>query len=83
MIIEDYRAKGEDIDVDVVAYGPACICAGRTIAGTGRIKNLKSLPFQADSIFGCNVTKVGMEKKEGHPLHVRPTLSWFSAGVVR
>ena len=29
-VIEHYRAKNEDVDVDIVAYGPGCICCVQT-----------------------------------------------------
>jgi len=84
-VIEYYRAKGEDIDVDVVAYGPGLhMLRADTSPVQDRIKNLKSYAFPSRIQFSaCNVTKVGMEKKEGHPINVLSEVVMVPSGVVR
>jgi intracellular sulfur oxidation DsrE/DsrF family protein len=84
-VIEYYRAKGEDIDVDVVAYGPGLhMFRADTSPVQDRIKNLKNYAFPSRIQFSaCNVTKAGMEKKEGHPIDVLSDVVMVPSGVVR
>jgi intracellular sulfur oxidation DsrE/DsrF family protein len=84
-VIEYYRANGDDVNVDVVAYGPGL---HRLRADTSpvqdRIKNWKDFAFPSKIQFSaCNVTKVGMEKKEGHPINVLSEVNIVPSGVVR
>src|SRR5882757_2605784 len=71
-VIEYYRAKGEDVDVDVVTYGPGLnMLRTDTSPVKDRIKGLKEFAFPSKIQFSaCNVTMQGMEKKEGHPIAV-------------
>jgi len=84
-VIEYYRAKGQDIDVDVVAYGPGLhTLRADTSPGQDRIKNLKDFVLPSKIQFSaCNVTKVGMEKNEGHPIDVLSDVVIVPSGVVR
>ena len=84
-VIEYYRAKGQDIDVDVVAYGPGLhMLRADTSPVQDRIKNLKDFAFPSKIQFSaCNVTKVGMEKKEGLPIDVLSEAVIVPSGVVR
>jgi intracellular sulfur oxidation DsrE/DsrF family protein len=84
-VIEYYRAKDEDIDVDVVAYGPGLhMFRADTSPVQERIKNLKNYAFPSRIQFSaCNVTKAGMEKKEGHPIDVLSEVVMVPSGVVR
>ncbi len=82
-VIEYYRAKGEDVDVDVITYA-ACTCACRYIAGTGPHQDLKDLAFPSKIQFSaCGNAKEGMEKKEGHPITVLSEAVVVPSGVVR
>src|SRR5215471_12358572 len=69
-VIEYYRAKGEEVDLDVVTYGPGLhMLRSDTSPVADRIKGLKDLAFPSKVQFSaCNNTKEGMEKKEGHPI---------------
>jgi intracellular sulfur oxidation DsrE/DsrF family protein len=84
-VIEYYRAKGEDVNVDVVAYGPGLhMLRADTSPVQDRIKNLKDIAFPSKIQFSaCNNTKEGMEKKEGHPINVMSEAVIVPSGVVR
>jgi len=84
-VIEYYRAKGEDVDVDVVTYGPGLhMLRADTSPVLDRIKSLKDSAFPSKIQFSaCNNTKEGMEKKEGHPINVSSEAVIVPSGVVR
>jgi uncharacterized protein len=84
-VIEYYRAKGEDVDVDVVTYGPGLhMLRTDTSPVKDRIKNLKDAAFPGKIQFSaCNNTKEGMEKNEGHPINVLSDAVLVPSGVVR
>ena len=67
-MIEYYRGKNEDVDVDIVAYGPGLhMLRADTSPVKDRIKRLKDMAFPGKIQFSaCNNTKQGMEKTEGH-----------------
>jgi intracellular sulfur oxidation DsrE/DsrF family protein len=81
-VIEYYRAKSEDVDVEIVAYGPGMhMLRADTSPVQDRIKHLKELgkiQFSA-----CNNTKQGMEKTEGHAISILPEATVVPSGVVR
>jgi len=84
-VIDYYRAKGEDVDVDVVTYGPGLhMLRADTSPVQDRIKNLKDHAFPSKIQFSaCGNTKEGMEKKEGHPITVLSEAVIVPSGVVR
>jgi intracellular sulfur oxidation DsrE/DsrF family protein len=84
-VIEYYRAKGEDVDVDVVTYGPGLnMLRADTSPVKDRIKSLKDAAFPSKIQFSaCNNTKEGMEKKEGHAIDVLSEAVIVPSGVVR
>ena len=84
-IIEYYRDKGEDVDVEIVAYGPGLnMLRDDTSPVKDRIKQLAELSFPSTLTFSaCNNTKQGMEKREGHPITIIPQATLVPAGVVR
>jgi uncharacterized protein len=84
-VIEYYRAKGEDVDLDLVTYGPGLhMLRADTSPVQDRIKQLKDLAFPSKIQFSaCNNTKQGMEKKEGHPIEVMSEAVLVPSGVVR
>jgi intracellular sulfur oxidation DsrE/DsrF family protein len=84
-VIDYYRAKGEDVNVDVVTYGPGLhMLRADTSPVQDRIKNLKDFAFPSKIQFSaCNNTKEGMEKKEGHPVTVLSEAVIVPSGVVR
>ena len=84
-IIEHYRAKNEDVDIDVVAYGPGLhMLRADTSPVQDRIKRLKDMVFPGKIQFSaCNNTKQGMEKSEGHAIPILPDAMVVPSGVVR
>jgi intracellular sulfur oxidation DsrE/DsrF family protein len=84
-VIEYYRARNEDVDVDIVAYGPGLhMLRADTSPVQDRIKRLKDQVFPGKIQFSaCNITKQGMEKTEGHAISILPDASIVPSGVVR
>ena len=84
-VIEHYRAKNEDVDVEIVAYGPGLhMLRADTSPVQDRIKHLKDMVFPGKIQFSaCNNTKQGMEKKEGHAISIVPEATVVPSGVVR
>jgi intracellular sulfur oxidation DsrE/DsrF family protein len=84
-VLDYYRNKGEDVQVEVVAYGPGLnMLREDTSPVKDRIKQLKQLAFPSGLTFSaCNVTKQGMEKREGHAIDIIPQASLVPSGVVR
>ena len=82
--IEYYRAKGEEIDVDVVTYGPGLhMLRADTSPVQDRIKSLKDLAFPSKIQFSaCNNTKQAMEKREGQSIAILPEARLVPSGVV-
>jgi intracellular sulfur oxidation DsrE/DsrF family protein len=83
-VLEYYRNRGEEVNVDVVAYGPGLqMLRADTSPVKDRIKTLKEMAFPGKVQFSaCNVTKEGMEKKEGHPIAVVSEAALVPSGVV-
>src|SRR3984885_9974753 len=83
-VIEFSRAKNEDVDIDVVAYGPGLhMLRADTSPVQDRIKRLKDMVFPGKIVFSaCNNTKQGMEKAEGHAISILPDASVVPSGVV-
>jgi len=84
-VIEYYRAKGEEVNVDIVTYGPGLhMLRADTSPVQDRIKNLKDFAFPSKIQFSaCNNTKEGMEKKEGRPIKILSEATIVPSGVVR
>jgi intracellular sulfur oxidation DsrE/DsrF family protein len=84
-VMESYRAKNEDVNVEIVAYGPGLhMLRDDTSPVKDRIKELAELSFPSNITFSaCNNTKQGMEKREGHPITIIPQAHIVPAGVVR
>jgi intracellular sulfur oxidation DsrE/DsrF family protein len=83
-VIEYYRARNEDVDLDIVAYGPGLhMLRADTSPVQDRIKRLKDMVFPGKIQFSaCNNTKQGMEKAEGHAISIVPDASIVPSGVV-
>ncbi len=83
-VIEYYRSKGEDVQVEVVAYGPGLnMLREDTSPVKDRIKQIKDVSFPSDIKFAaCNNTKEGMEKHEGHKITIIPQAQIVPSGVV-
>jgi uncharacterized protein len=84
-VIEYYNDKHEDVDVEVVAYGPGLhMLRDDTSPVKDRIKQLKDVSYPSQIVFSaCNNTKQGMEKREGHPIPIISQAGIVPAGVVR
>jgi uncharacterized protein len=84
-VIDYYRAKGEDVNVDIVTYGPGLhMLRADTSPVQDRIKTLKDHAFPSKVQFSaCGNTKENMEKKEGHPITVLSEAVVVPSGVVR
>jgi intracellular sulfur oxidation DsrE/DsrF family protein len=83
-VIEYYRERNEDVDLDIVAYGPGLhMLRADTSPVQDRIKRLKDMVFPGKIQFSaCNNTKQGMEKAEGHAIAILPDASIVPSGVV-
>jgi intracellular sulfur oxidation DsrE/DsrF family protein len=83
-VIEYYRSRNEDVDIDVVTYGPGLhMLRADTSPVQDRIKRLKDMVFPGKIQFSaCNNTKQGMEKAEGHAISILPDATIVPSGVV-
>jgi len=84
-VIEYFNARGEDIAVEIVTYGPGLhMLRADTSPVRDRIKWMVEQTFPAKIAFAaCNVTKQGMEKREGHAIAILPEATIVPSGVVR
>jgi uncharacterized protein len=84
-VIEHYRARNEDVEVDIVTYGPGLhMLRADTSPVQDRIKRLKDMVFPGRIQFSaCNNTKQGMEKAEGRAISILPDATIVPSGVVR
>jgi intracellular sulfur oxidation DsrE/DsrF family protein len=84
-VIEHYRAKNEDAEVEIVAYGPGLhMLREDTSPVKDRIKQMAEASVPSKIAFSaCNNTKEGMEKREGHAIPLIAQATIVPAGVVR
>ena len=84
-VIEYYRARNEDVEIEIVAYGPGLhMLRADTSPVQDRIKHLKDMVFPGKIQFSaCNVTKQSMEKTEGHAIAILPDATIVPSGVIR
>jgi intracellular sulfur oxidation DsrE/DsrF family protein len=84
-VIEYYRARNEDVEIDIVAYGPGLhMLRADTSPVQDRIKHLKEIASPGKIQFSaCNNTKMGMEKTEGHAIAILPDATIVPSGVIR
>ena len=83
-VVEHYRTRNEDVDIDIVAYGPGLhMLRSDTSPVQDRIRRLRDMAFPGKIQFSaCNNTKLGMEKTEGHAISVLPEATIVPSGVV-
>jgi intracellular sulfur oxidation DsrE/DsrF family protein len=83
-VLDYYRKKGENADVEIVAFGPGLnMLRADTTPVADRIHAMKDLAFPGKLRFAaCGVTREGMEKKEGKTLELLPEASMVASGVV-
>jgi uncharacterized protein len=84
-VIEHYRGKNEEVEVDIVTYGPGLhMLRDDTSPVKDRLKRLKELAFPGKVQFSaCNNTKQGMEKTEGKAIPILSDATMVPSGVVR
>jgi intracellular sulfur oxidation DsrE/DsrF family protein len=84
-VVEYYRANNEDVDVDIVTYGPGLhMLRDDTSPVKDRIKRLKELAFPGKIQFSaCNNTRQNMEKAEGKAVPIIADATIVPSGVVR
>ena len=84
-VIEYYRSKNEDADVDIIVYGPGLhMLRDDTSPVKDRVKRLKELAFPGKIQFSaCDHTRQNMEKTEGHSIPMLPDATIVASGVVR
>jgi len=82
-LIEYYRDKNEDVEVDIVAYGPGLqMLRADTSPVQDRVKHLKDTVFPGKIQFSvCNNTKQAMEKAEGHAISILADATIVPSGV--
>ena len=84
-VIEYYRGKNEEVEVDIVTYGPGLhMLRSDTSPVQDRLKRLKELAFPGKIQFSaCNNTRQGMAKAEGKEIPVVADATVVASGVVR
>jgi intracellular sulfur oxidation DsrE/DsrF family protein len=83
-VIEYYKAKNEDVDIDITAYGPGLqMLRADTSPVKERVKRLKDMIFPGKIQFSaCHNTMQNMEKAEGHPIEIVSDATVVPSGVV-
>ena len=84
-VIDYYRTRNEDVDIEIVVYGPGLhMLRADTSPVQDRLKSLKEMVFPGKIQFSaCNNTKQSMEKAEGHAISIVPEATIVPSGVVR
>ena len=84
-IMETYKDKGEEVEIELVAYGPGLnMLRDDSSPVKDRIKQIAELSFPSRIRFSaCNITKMGMEKREGHPISIVPEAGTVPSGAIR
>jgi hypothetical protein len=84
-LTEYYHSKGEQVQIEVVAYGPGLNMLREDKSPVkDRLKRIKEGSFPSTVNFSaCHNTMMGMEKAEGHPIPIVAQASVVPAGVVR
>jgi len=83
-VIEYYRDRHEDVQIEIVAYGPGLnMLRDDTSPVKDRIKELADANGSKLVFAACNNTKQGMEKREGHAITIIPQATIVPSGVVR
>lgn len=84
-ILEYYHSKGEQAEVEVVAYGPGLnMLRDDKSPVKARLKSIQSGSFPSKVAYAaCGNTMTNMEKAEGHAIPIVPEAKVVIAGVVR
>jgi intracellular sulfur oxidation DsrE/DsrF family protein len=84
-IMEQYKSKGETVEVEIVTYGPGLhMLRADTSPVKDRIKQIVDASFPSSiKLSACNNTKEGMEKREGRAVSLIPESGLVPSGAVR
>lgn len=84
-IMEQYKSKGETVQIEIVTYGPGLhMLRSDTSPVQDRIKQVVDASFPASIKFmACNNTKEGMEKREGKAISIISQAEIVPSGAVR
>lgn len=84
-LMKYYNGKGEQVQIEVVAYGPGLNMLREDKSPVkGRLKLIKDGGFPSKVQFSaCHNTMMGMQKKEGHAIPIVPEATVVPSGVVR
>ena len=84
-IMETYKARAQEVEIELVAYGPGLnMFRDDTSPVKDRLKQISALSFPSRIKFSaCNITKQGMEKREGNPITIVPEASLVPSGAIR
>lgn len=82
---EYYNSKGEDAQIEVVAYGPGLNMLREDKSPVkDRLKRIQEGSFPSTVKFSaCGVTRKKMEEVEGHSIPIVPEASMVPSGVIR
>ena len=83
-VLEYYRAKNEEVEIDIVTYGPGLhLLRADTSPVQDRLKRLKEMAFPSKvQLSACNNTRQAMEKTEGKAISVVSDATIVPSGVV-
>lgn len=83
-VLEFYRDKNEEVEIDIVTYGPGLhMLRSDTSPVQDRLKRLKEMAFPSKVQFSaCNNTRQSMEKTEGKAISVVSDATIVPSGVV-
>jgi intracellular sulfur oxidation DsrE/DsrF family protein len=84
-VLEFYKAKNEDVQIEIVTYGPGLhMLREDTSPVKDRIKQIVDASFPSSVKFiACANTKEGMEKREGKAISVVSGATVVPSGAVR
>ncbi len=84
-VVQYYHGKGEQAQIEVVAYGPGLMMLREDKSPVkSRLAQIEKMSFPSKVTFSaCHNTMKAMEKKEGHPIKIVPEARVVPAGVVR
>ncbi|MBN8968444.1 MAG: DsrE family protein [Rhizobiales bacterium] len=83
-IINEYKARNEDVEVNVVTYGPGLhMLRSDTSPVQDRIKQIVKTSASQIKFMACGNTKQGMEQREGKTVDIVPEATTVPSGAVQ
>lgn len=84
-IMEQYKSKGETVQIEIVTYGPGLhMLRADTSPVQDRIKQIVDASFPSGIKFAaCANTREGMEKRKGKTVDLVPQAEIVPSGAVR